>query len=197
MGRPKPLSGNWKQSASPLSSRKQSWPCIGRATWSYDATRHRTSSFSSSTTYPDASFGYMGDTVALGYQAAMVSLHSPTYGCLWPSSQLHGGDTVSSTQTQSLVEAAEMRTGLRPRRRTELVATRLARAENAFASAEAGYWESNDKQKYAQDKARVRSPRFGRSATTRAGTGKRVCRFGTTANRPLQTYTGQTQGGYL
>jgi len=107
---------------------------------------------SSSTTYPEASFGYMGDTVALGYQAAMVSLHSPTYGRLWLSSQLHGGDTVSATQTHSLVKAAEMRTGLRPRRRTELVATRLASAENAFASAEARYWESNDKQKYAQDK---------------------------------------------
>ena len=35
---------------------------------------------STSTTYPAAAFGYMGDGVSLGYQAALVSMHSPTYG---------------------------------------------------------------------------------------------------------------------
>ena len=33
-----------------------------------------------STTYPGAAFGWMGDAVQLGYQAALVSMHSPTYG---------------------------------------------------------------------------------------------------------------------
>jgi hypothetical protein len=79
--------------------------------------------------YPNATFGFMGDAVNFGYQAAMVTFHSPTYGRLWLSSQLHPGDTVSVTQTQALVLAAESRTGQRPRRRTELIAERLARAE--------------------------------------------------------------------
>jgi hypothetical protein len=38
---------------------------------------------STSSTYPDAAFGYMGDGVAPGYQAALVSVHTPTYGRLW------------------------------------------------------------------------------------------------------------------
>ncbi|NCF69793.1 MAG: hypothetical protein GWP61_27930 [Chloroflexi bacterium] len=84
---------------------------------------------STSTSYPDTAFGYMGDTVSLGYQAALVSLHSPTYGRLWLANELHPGDTVSMTRTQALVQAAEKRTGRRPRRRTELLATRLAQAE--------------------------------------------------------------------
>lgn len=37
---------------------------------------------STSTTYPHTAFGYMGDMIQLGYQAALVSLHSPSFG--WP-----------------------------------------------------------------------------------------------------------------
>ena len=58
---------------------------------------------STSTSYPDTAFGYMGDTISLGYQAALVSLHSPTYGRLWLANELHPGDTVSMTRTQALV----------------------------------------------------------------------------------------------
>lgn len=90
---------------------------------------------STSTSYPDTAFGYMGDTIQLGYQAALVSLHSPTFGRLWLANQLHPGDTVSSTQAQALVRAAEQRTGRRPRRRTELVARRLEVAEAALGAA--------------------------------------------------------------
>ena len=90
---------------------------------------------STSTSYPDTAFGYMGDTIRLGYQAALVSLHSPTFGRLWLANQLHPGDTVSSTQAQALVTAAEQRTGRRPRRRTELVARRLEVAEAALGAA--------------------------------------------------------------
>ena len=39
----------------------------------------------SSRTYPHAAFGYMDDEIRLGYQAAVVSLESPTYGRLWLS----------------------------------------------------------------------------------------------------------------
>ena len=109
---------------------------------------------STSSTYPDAAFGYMGDGVALGYQAALVSVHTPTYGRLWLANQLHPGDTVSCTQVQSMVWAAEARTGLRPRRRTELVAGRLAAAEAAYAAADERYRQSDDDLRELQDKER-------------------------------------------
>lgn len=97
----------------------------------------------SSTSYPGAAYGYMGDTVSLGYQAALVSVHSPTYGRLWLVNRLHPGDTVSSTQAQALVQAAEERTGRRPRRRTELVTERLAQAETGLKEADACFTESD------------------------------------------------------
>lgn len=79
----------------------------------------------SSCTYPHAAFGHMDDEVRLGYQAAVVSLESPTYGRLWLSIAHHPGDTVSCTQAEALVLAAEARTGLRPRRRTDLLSQRI------------------------------------------------------------------------
>jgi hypothetical protein len=78
-----------------------------------------------SQTYPNAAFGHMDDEIRLGYQAAVVSLGSPTYGRLWLSIAHHPGDTVSCTQAQALVLAAETRTGLRPWRGTELLRQRL------------------------------------------------------------------------
>jgi len=96
----------------------------------------------------------MGDGVALGYQAALVSVHSPTYDRLWLSNQLHPGDTVSCTQVQSMVLAAEARTGLRPRRRIELVAGRLATAEAAYVAADERHRESYDDLRDLEDKER-------------------------------------------
>ncbi len=87
---------------------------------------------STSTSYPDAAFGYMGDTISLGYQAALVSPHSPTFGRLWLANHLHPGDTVSMTEAQALVLAAENRTGRRPRRRTELLASRLTQSKTGL-----------------------------------------------------------------
>ncbi len=81
----------------------------------------------SSTTYPQAAFGWMSDAVRLGYQAALVSMHSPSYGRLWLSVQQHPGDTVSVLEAEALVQAAEASTGVRPWRRTELVAQQIAR----------------------------------------------------------------------
>lgn len=79
----------------------------------------------SSRTYPHAAFGHMDDEVRLGYQAAVVSLESPTYRRLWLSVAHHPGDTVSCKQAEALVLAAEARTGLRPRRRTDLLSQRI------------------------------------------------------------------------
>ena len=78
-----------------------------------------------SRTYPNAAYGHMDDEIRLGYQAGVTSLQSPTYGRLWLSVEHHAGDTVSCTQAEALVLAAEKRTGLRPHRRTELLQKRI------------------------------------------------------------------------
>jgi len=78
-----------------------------------------------SRTFPNAAFGHMDDEVCLGYQAGVVSLESPTYRRLWLSVAHHSGATVSCTQAESLVLAAEARIGLHPRRRTELLRERI------------------------------------------------------------------------
>lgn len=79
-----------------------------------------------STTYPNAAFGHMDDEIQLGYQAGVVSLLTETYGRLWLSGTHHPGDTVSSTQAEALVLAAEARLGLHPLRRTDLLEKRIA-----------------------------------------------------------------------
>lgn len=89
----------------------------------------------SSRSYPEAAFGWMDDEVRLGYQAVLVSMDSPTYGRLWLSVQQHPGDTVACTQALALVQAAEARTGVRPRRRTELLAQRIAAQESLLQTA--------------------------------------------------------------
>ncbi len=78
-----------------------------------------------SKTYPNAAYGHMADEIRLGYQAGVVSLQSPTYGRLWLSVEHHAGDTVSCTQAEAMVLAAEARSGQRPRRRTELLQRRI------------------------------------------------------------------------
>lgn len=85
----------------------------------------------SSDTYPGVAYGYMGDTIELGYQAALVSMHSPTYGRLWLSVQTHPGDKVACTQLQQMVRAVEAATGVQPRRRVELVRQTLTELEQA------------------------------------------------------------------
>jgi hypothetical protein len=50
----------------------------GRLVYDGDLTDRPVSN--ASTTYPNVAYGHLGDTLRLGYQAAMVSLHSPTYG---------------------------------------------------------------------------------------------------------------------
>jgi len=78
-----------------------------------------------SRTYPNAAYGHMSDEIRLGYQAAVVSFQSPNYGRLWLSVEHHAGDTVSCTQAEELVLAAEKRSGQHPKRRTELLQKRI------------------------------------------------------------------------
>jgi hypothetical protein len=86
-----------------------------------------------SRTYPNAAYGHMNTEIRLGYQAALVSLASPTYGRLWLSVAHHPGDTISCTQAEALVLAAEKRTGLRPWRRTGILRQRVQDFEQAMA----------------------------------------------------------------
>jgi len=102
----------------------------------YDADLTGRSVSDASRTYPDAAFGRMGDQVRLGYQAAVVSMESPTYNRLWLSTTLHPGNTVSCDSLQALVQAAEAATGVRPRRRTELLQERLDSLHKEMASAQ-------------------------------------------------------------
>lgn len=85
----------------------------------------------SSRSYPDVAYGHMDDQIQLGYQAAVVSMRSPTYGRLWLSIAHHPGNALSSQQAQALMLAAEASTQRRPWRRTDLLSTRLAQAEQA------------------------------------------------------------------
>jgi len=106
----------------------------GRPVYDGDLTGRPVSN--SSTTYPNVAFGHMGDALQLGYQAAMVSMHSPTYGRLWLSVTQHPGSTVSCTQAEALVLAAEARTGVHPLRRTPLLRQRLAQQATQLQAAQ-------------------------------------------------------------
>jgi hypothetical protein len=75
----------------------------------------------------------MDDDIRLGYQAGVVSLGSPTYGRLWLSIAHHPGDTVSCTQAEALLLAAEARLAQQPRRRTELLRQRMQAFEAQMA----------------------------------------------------------------
>jgi len=99
----------------------------GRLVYDGDLTDRPVSN--TSTSYPGVAYGHMGDGLHLGYQAAMVSLHSPTYGRFWLSVVEHPGDTVSATQAEAMVQAAEQRTGMRPLRRTDLLSERIRASE--------------------------------------------------------------------
>lgn len=105
-----------------------------------------------SQTYPHAAFGHMDDDIRLGYQAGVVSLESPTYGRLWLSVAHHPGDTVSCTQAEALVLAAEARLQLRPRRRTELLRQRIRTYEQQVTQT----GERLDRQQQAVTQAKQR-----------------------------------------
>jgi hypothetical protein len=79
-----------------------------------------------SKSYPGSAYGHMSDEIRLGYQAGLVSLGSPSYRRIWLAVEHHAGDTVSCTQAENLILAAERRTGRRPKRRTDLLQQRIA-----------------------------------------------------------------------
>ncbi|MEK7816789.1 MAG: hypothetical protein AAB281_00880 [Actinomycetota bacterium] len=78
-----------------------------------------------STTYPDADFGWMDDEVARGYQAALASLSGGPCKRLLLSSQRYPGRAQSADCLHAAVRKIEAVLGLHPRRRTDLVRLRL------------------------------------------------------------------------
>ena len=86
-----------------------------------------------STTYPEAEFGWQDDKVGLGYDAALVTMTSQTYGRLFLSGFHHPRNTMSLPRLQKMVHAAEARLDRQPRRRTELVEQQLRRQNKVIA----------------------------------------------------------------
>jgi hypothetical protein len=86
-----------------------------------------------STTFPEAEFGWQGDRVGLGYDAALAALSSPRYGRLFLSGFHHPRHTMALPRLQKMVRAAEKALGYRPRRRTECVKQRLQALDQVIA----------------------------------------------------------------
>jgi len=78
-----------------------------------------------STTFPDAQFGWQDDRVGQGYDAALVSLTSLTYGRLLLTGFHYPRNPIALPRLQGMIAAAEARLGRRPRRRPELIKQRL------------------------------------------------------------------------
>jgi hypothetical protein len=93
---------------------------------------------STSQTFPGAAFGYMDGEIRLGYQLAEICLQTRLFGRQWLSAQHHPGDTLSAPCLLDLIQEAERRLGCHPRRRTELLAQRIAACEQNIATWQAG-----------------------------------------------------------
>lgn len=91
-----------------------------------DLSGRRVSAYSES--YPEARWGHMGNTLALGHQHALITMQGREYR-LHLAGFLHPGDTVSEPCLRELIQAAEQRLSCRPRRRVELVQERLEALE--------------------------------------------------------------------
>src|SRR5262249_23953795 len=89
-----------------------------------------------STTYPDAAFGWMDDALAKGYQAAISSLSGGPTGRLLLSSQRYDGRAKSADCLRAAIQTVEQVLGCRPRRRTALVQTQVSICQAALTTAE-------------------------------------------------------------
>ena len=89
-----------------------------------------------STSYPDAAFGWMDDALSKGYQAAISSLSGGPTGRLLLSSQRYDGRAKSADCLRAAIQAVEQALDLRPRRRTALVQAQISSCLAAVATAE-------------------------------------------------------------
>ena len=119
-----------------------------------------------SQTYPGSEYGYMSDCLQLGYQAAMVSMRSPTYGRLGLSVTHYSGKTVSVTQAEGLALEAERRLGRRPMRRTDLLEQRIQKMDPELEKRKATVAESLQnltKTQVAQFEVKTQQEEFARN----------------------------------
>ncbi len=96
--------------------------CEGQLTVDVDLTGREVSP--TSTDYQDATFGWMDDEIAKGYQAAVTSLVCERWTRLMLTLQRYTGRTKSAECLQKAVLAVEDLLGVRPQRRVELVQER-------------------------------------------------------------------------
>lgn len=89
-----------------------------------------------STSYPDAAFGWMDDALCKGYQAAISSLSGGPSGRLLLGSQRYDGRAKSADCLRRAIQAVEQALGCRPRRRSALVAAQGSTCQAALATAE-------------------------------------------------------------
>ena len=82
-----------------------------------------------SESYPEDQWGHMGNSLALGHQHALIALQARSYR-IHLAGFLHPGDTVAQSCLRELVQTAESRLRCRPRRRVELVQSRIASLES-------------------------------------------------------------------
>jgi hypothetical protein len=99
-----------------------------------------------STTFPDAQFGWQADQVGQGYDAALVSLTSPTYGRLFLIGFHYPRNPIALPRLQAMIETAEARLGRRPRRRVELVSGRLQALAETLTQRQAWFQAQLDQQ---------------------------------------------------
>jgi hypothetical protein len=86
-----------------------------------------------STSYHDADFGWMDDTVGKGYQALLLSLSGGPSGRLLLQGRRYPGRTQSAEVLQAALRLLEAQLGGHPRRRTELVAARIEALQQRHA----------------------------------------------------------------
>jgi hypothetical protein len=119
----------------------------GKLTVDVDLTGREVSPTSSD--YQDATFGWMDDKVAKGYQAAVTSMVCERWTRLMLTLLRYTGRTKSAECLQESVLAVEDLLGVRPRRRVELVqeqrdvvARRIARQQEALDRTQQGERQS-------------------------------------------------------
>ena len=100
-----------------------------------------------STTFPEAEFGWQGNEVGLGYEAALAVLTSPSYGRLFLAGFHHPRNTVALPRLQKMVGAAETALGRRPWRRLDLVKQRLQELDQTITQRQDWLLAQGDQQK--------------------------------------------------
>jgi hypothetical protein len=140
-----------------------------------------------STSYPDAAFGWMDDAVAKGYQSAISSLSGGPSGRLLLTSQRYAGQAKSAECLQAAVVAVEAALGVRPRRRVELVqahldelTTRLSSQQQQLTAAQ----EALATAQWKREQHRLGTRRWAeRFQQQQVRLGRRIARLSTTLSR--------------